>query len=131
MYLCGVRWQGLAVECWQPALQDKLVHPLPAAVSRQEVSVAQAEPCLPCCLEGGACRSEFEALCAGTRHPGYVRLELQHQRAVVARHLAHARLTALLLTVERGTHTHAVRGGERAVVAAAGLPQGFVYVRVW
>lgn len=72
------------------------MHPLLAAISRQEVHVARAEACLPYRLEGWARRSEFEALSAGMRGTRDVWLKLQHQGAVVARYLAHARLTALL-----------------------------------
>jgi hypothetical protein len=78
------------------------VHPLPAAIGCQEVHVACGEARLPDRLEGWAGRSEFEALSTGVRGARDVRLELQHQGAMVARYLAHTRLTALLQHIEEG-----------------------------
>lgn len=88
--------QRLSPQHRQPALQDKPVHPLPTAISCQQVYVPRAAAHLPCCLERGACRSEFEALSAGMGLARDVWLELQHQGPMVASYLAHAWLTALL-----------------------------------
>lgn len=94
--LGGVCWQWLALQHRQPALQHELVHALLAAICCQQVQVSCADPRLPCCLKGGACRSEVEALCTGMGHAWHIRLELQHKGPMIASNLAHTRLTALL-----------------------------------
>jgi hypothetical protein len=89
------------------ALQHDSVRGLRRAISRDDAHVTAARARRPDRRERGRGWRRLEGRGAASEHEGHEGLQLQHERAVVPRDLAHARLGALLV-VRQGR-----RGGER------------------